>query len=756
MRFGLVLLCYQDVAVITGSLSNGSYNWSNGVDGYNSLVVTEPGVYSATVTNEFGCTSQTNELLISAVEASTPPFFDSLWVCSGTDVNLQDSTSFMLNWYALDTTFLYSGSQLSLTNIQSDTNFLVAYDAGGCSPVFTPVFVGVINAISNFSLSADTMMCLNEQISITYQGDSNLNFQWFNGNTTSNSVIVNQPGTYTISLSQCEYQVIDSITIYDGSFSAQITSNQNYLCPGGELTLVVTPSNLSYNWVGMNVNTQTLTVANPGSYSVVVTNQFGCNATSNLVQVAFAPNSLPPVVADTMICLGSNVTLSDSLMNTINWYTNDTMLINTSSSLILNNLVSDTSFLVSQTSSQCDLLFETVFIDVIDPSIPIQIIGDTSLCPNTDLVVYVDAPGSFTWSLPNGLTNSTDNPLTIPFSVLQNAATISVSVQNQCFTQTVSDTIIYLTPDSIHLAPDSLLICAYDTVSITSLENVQDLIWTGNFGSYNSLNLEVNSYFGNGYIYAQGIDLNGCTTNTDSIYLTTSTLNYSIITDTSNQCLGDLGFINVVTSADSLVWNTPIGFLDTNYISIVYNSVYDGNYNLTLWDDIGCIYQETVSISYNQIPTFNLNDTIMCLNEVYQNYPIQDSLSYIWTNYGDTNQVQITGNQDIVLTAITQQGCYFSDTVHVVAVDCTDELPNVITANGDGINDFFVIDEAPKFPNNRLIILNRWGNVIIDQHGYQNDFDGMSVSNGIYFYYFYRNPDIDSKSFQSGFLHILH
>lgn len=749
-------LCYQGMISIYGDLQNGNYSWSNGANGNSTITVTTPGTYSAVVTNQYGCTSETNEITITAVPESTPPLFDSIWVCQGANVNLQDSTTFTLNWYDLDTNFLFTSSQLILTNIQSDTTFLTAYNASICSPVYTPVYIGVINSIGNYSLSADTMVCLNEQVTISYQGDPNITYQWFNGNSTNNNVTVNQPGTYTISLSQCEFQATESITIHDASFTAQITASQNYLCPGSDIILQGTPANLSYSWYGLTGNSSSVSINTPGSYSAIVTNQYGCNATTNTIQITYAANSLPPIVQDTTICLGSNVILSDSLMHTINWYTTDSVLISTSPSLILTNVLADSSFLVSQTNSVCELLFSTVYVDVIDPSIPIQIIGDSSLCPNTDLVVFVDAPGNFTWSLPNGQTNSTDNPLTIPASVLQNAPTISVSVQNQCYTQTVTDTIIFLTPDTIHLASDSLVICSYDTVPITSIENVQDIVWSGNFGTTNSISLDVISSFGNGYIYAQGIDLNGCSTNSDSVYLTTSTLNYTIITDTSHRCLGDQGFINVLTSADSLVWNTPIGIIDTNYISIVYNSVYDGNYQLTLWDDIGCVYHQTVSISYNQIPTFNLNDTILCLNEVYQNYPVSDTLNYTWTLFGDTNQITITDNQDLILTATTQQGCYYSDTVHIVIVDCTNQLPNIITANGDGVNDFFVIDEALKFPNNRLLILNRWGNVILDEKGYRNTFDGLDVSNGVYYYFFYRNSKEIPESSQTGFLHIIH
>ena len=35
-------------------------------------------------------------------------------------------------------------------------------------------------------------------------------------------------------------------------------------------------------------------------------------------------------------------------------------------------------------------------------------------------------------------------------------------------------------------------------------------------------------------------------------------------------------------------------------------------------------------------------------------------------------------------------------------------IPNVITPNGDGINDVFYIENIDKYPNSVLTILNRW------------------------------------------------
>ena len=53
---------------------------------------------------------------------------------------------------------------------------------------------------------------------------------------------------------------------------------------------------------------------------------------------------------------------------------------------------------------------------------------------------------------------------------------------------------------------------------------------------------------------------------------------------------------------------------------------------------------------------------------------------------------------------------------------------NEFSPNGNGKNEFFVIDCIANYPNNELQIFNRWGNVVYIKEGYNNTFDG--VSNG--------------------------
>ncbi len=59
-------------------------------------------------------------------------------------------------------------------------------------------------------------------------------------------------------------------------------------------------------------------------------------------------------------------------------------------------------------------------------------------------------------------------------------------------------------------------------------------------------------------------------------------------------------------------------------------------------------------------------------------------------------------------------------------------LPNVITPNGDRLNDTFV-PKVTCFPMS-LRIFSRWGNQVYETENYADDFDGKKLSAGLYYY----------------------
>ncbi len=79
-------------------------------------------------------------------------------------------------------------------------------------------------------------------------------------------------------------------------------------------------------------------------------------------------------------------------------------------------------------------------------------------------------------------------------------------------------------------------------------------------------------------------------------------------------------------------------------------------------------------------------------------------------------------------------------------------IPNGFSPNGDGINDYFVIQGIEYFPDNNLLIINRWGNKVYEAAPYKNNWDGTNhygltirdnnLPEGTYFYIFkYKNKE---------------
>ena len=88
---------------------------------------------------------------------------------------------------------------------------------------------------------------------------------------------------------------------------------------------------------------------------------------------------------------------------------------------------------------------------------------------------------------------------------------------------------------------------------------------------------------------------------------------------------------------------------------------------------------------------------------------------------------------------------------------CLPLFSNTMTPNGDGSNDVFFIENVAEFPNNRLTIYNRWGNIVFETNGYNNDwqgtFDGKTLPFGTYYYTFDFGDDTGRT--KSGYISLL-
>ena len=125
--------------------------------------------------------------------------------------------------------------------------------------------------------------------------------------------------------------------------------------------------------------------------------------------------------------------------------------------------------------------------------------------------------------------------------------------------------------------------------------------------------------------------------------------------------------------------------------------------------------------------------------------PSGHTYDYTWTKNGSsasTSPVYIfkelnPGNFTIELEI--KNGCKSS--IDVKTKSCIIQIPNIITPNDDGINDYFKIilkdSKEPyflSFPNSTLIVYNRWGTKVFESNNYQNDWNGDGAPDGVYYW----------------------
>ncbi|MEM6539987.1 MAG: gliding motility-associated C-terminal domain-containing protein, partial [Bacteroidota bacterium] len=78
--------------------------------------------------------------------------------------------------------------------------------------------------------------------------------------------------------------------------------------------------------------------------------------------------------------------------------------------------------------------------------------------------------------------------------------------------------------------------------------------------------------------------------------------------------------------------------------------------------------------------------------------------------------------------------------VEVVVSPCQDcgTICNLFSPNGDGVNDFLILNCAETYPNSRLEVFDRYGNSVLEERAYENDWDGTgnngTLPKGTYFY----------------------
>lgn len=105
---------------------------------------------------------------------------------------------------------------------------------------------------------------------------------------------------------------------------------------------------------------------------------------------------------------------------------------------------------------------------------------------------------------------------------------------------------------------------------------------------------------------------------------------------------------------------------------------------------------------------------------------------------------------DYILT----QGFHQSEDIYLNLID-DNQLQLVITPNEDGLNDVFILEDILVYPDNEIIIVNRWGGTVFKAKPYLNDWDGKtntgkSLPEGTYYYMLKLRPELSQQNILYG------
>ena len=181
---------------------------------------------------------------------------------------------------------------------------------------------------------------------------------------------------------------------------------------------------------------------------------------------------------------------------------------------------------------------------------------------------------------------------------------------------------------------------------------------------------------------------------------------------------------------DSFRWNTG-----KTSASITVNKA--GEYFLNAVTKEQCPVDDGISITLLSPPEIKIeNQQTICEGiEAVITAEISNADSSVWN--GTVNGPSLTVSASGIYTIEAFNQCFTtSGSVMIETVDCRPFIPNLVTPNGDGKNDKFLIrSEVPRAF--QVEIYNRWGKRVYSNDSYTDSWPEKRDNNGIYFYRIY-------------------
>jgi len=370
--------------------------------------------FTLTATTSAGCSASdqvtvnvTGSALASAATA-TPPT-----VCAGESVQLAanatgGSGTYDYSWTSSPGTFTSAIANPTVTPAVTTTYTVVVDD--GFNSVSSNVTVTVNAVPSQPTITADgsLIFCAGEDVVLSAPlSDSYL---WSNGATTR-SITVLASGSFTVQVANaagCQSVPSPTVVVNVNPLPSRPTINPAgsvTICSGSSQTLT-SSAGISYLWSTGDI-TPNISVSTSGSYTVQVTNTYGCLSPASLpTTVTVSPPPTTPTITPSgtvAICAGESITLTSSPSTSYLWSNGaTTSSISVSTAGNYSVRVTDANGCTSAPSAST-----TVTVNPLPSPPTIGTITQPSCAVQTGSVVLGGLPAG-SWTInPGGITGST-------------------------------------------------------------------------------------------------------------------------------------------------------------------------------------------------------------------------------------------------------------------------------------------------------------------------------------------------------------
>ena len=669
---------------------------------------------------------QTPELAIQPVSA----------FCQGTEVELTTMTNVgSLNWFLDNERLAQNEPTITIT----EPGLYLAIAGDGVCAVRDSIEVQTTDA-PVISLEGSDTGCGDEVLTLTLTSDTNADVTWFNGadvitGESGLTLEVSESGTYTAEVTNtagCPSTETIEVEYFEAP-TADLGMFPDGICEGVDFEVEASSDGESFTWQDISGTVLgdglTQIFNSSGSFVFVAANEFGCT-TEIPFELEFRPAPSIDLGDNETFCEGETVTLSVPLETnvTYEWQRNGESLSEDSNMLEVSEAGDYT--LIATNDIDCSSS-DNVLIAVVDlPSLSTT--SELEFCEGESVILDVETNAdNISWTL--GGQEISDTRVT---EVTEGGTyTVTVSTPEGCSMDA-----------NVEVEQISIPAISFTDFELCPGDDPQQLVVDGNFDTY-SWTGEVTS--NEASVVVPWRDVQSVTTEVinitaargecssqTSVQVTYFPAIEPVVPTTSYSiCIGESVDLSV-GGGSNYSWTDPNGSLSNSSIA---NPVASPTTTTTYEVMIGDICPnnfETVAITVtvNELPVADAGPDKSTVPGEPVTLEASGGSDYQWDNTDfilgsstiSSPEVDVEETTVFTVTVTDNNGCTAVDQVTVDLVNDPGLVVNIVDAispNGDSKNDFLEFDGLDLFPDNKLTVFNRWGNIVFEKRGYQNDED---------------------------------